>query len=64
MNDLLKQLTEAVGVSGAEKEVRSHSRSIADRVDEWSVDTMGNLTATKRGTGDYDMRACSWMPHG
>ncbi|MBP6015491.1 MAG: M20/M25/M40 family metallo-hydrolase [Candidatus Promineofilum sp.] len=57
MNDLLKQLTEAVGVSGAEKEVRLLIRDlIADHVDEWAVDTMGNLTATKRGTGDYNMR--------
>ncbi len=57
MNDLLKQLTEAVGVSGDEKEVRLLIRDlIADHVDEWSVDTMGNLMATKRGTGQYDMR--------
>lgn len=57
MNDLMKQLTEAVGVSGAEKEVRLLIRDlIADHVDEWSVDTMGNLMATKRGTGQYDLR--------
>ena len=57
MNDLLKQLTEAVGVSGAEKEVRLLIRDlIADHVDEWSVDTMGSLIAIKRGTGEYDMR--------
>lgn len=57
MNDLLKQLTEAVGVSGAEKEVRLLIRDlIADYVDEWSVDAMGNLVAIRRGTGQYDMR--------
>ena len=57
MNDLLRQRTEAVGVSGAEKEVRLLIRDlIADHVDEWSVDAMGNLLATKRGTGQYDMR--------
>jgi endoglucanase len=57
MNDLLIQLTEAVGVSGAEKEVRLLIRDlIAGHVDEWSVDTMGNLLATKRGTGQYDWR--------
>ncbi len=57
MNDLLKQLTEAVGVSGDEKEIRLHIRDlIADHVDEWTVDTMGNLLATKRGTGQYNMR--------
>lgn len=57
MNDLLKQLTEAVGVSGAEKEVRLLIHDlIADHIDEWFVDTMGNLLAVKRGTGQYDMR--------
>ncbi|CUS01930.1 putative aminopeptidase [Candidatus Promineifilum breve] len=57
MNDLLRQLTEAVGVAGAEKEVRLLIRDlIADHVDEWRVDTMGNLLATKRGTGQYDLR--------
>jgi endoglucanase len=57
MNELLKQLTEAVGVSGAEKEVRLLIRDlIADHVAEWSVDTMGNLLATKRGTGQFDWR--------
>lgn len=57
MNDLLKQLTEAAGVSGDENDVRLLIRDlIADHVDEWSVDTMGNLLATKRGTGQYDMR--------
>lgn len=57
MNDLLRQLTEAVGVAGAEKEVRLLIRDlIADHVDEWHVDTMGNLLATKRGTGQYDLR--------
>lgn len=57
MNDLLRQLTEAVGVSGAEKEVRLLIRDlIAEHVDQWSVDAMGNLLATKRGTGEYEMR--------
>ena len=57
MNELLRQLTEATGVSGAEKEVRLLIRDlIADHVDEWSVDTMGNLLATKRGTGASDLR--------
>lgn len=57
MNELLKQLTEAVGVSSQEKEVRLLIRDlIADYVDEWSVDALGNLLATKRGTGQYDLR--------
>lgn len=57
MNELLQQLTEAVGVSGYEKEVRRLIRDlIADHVDEWDVDTMGNLIATKRGTGATNLR--------
>jgi putative aminopeptidase FrvX len=57
MNELLKQLTEAVGVSSTEKEVRLLIRDlIADDVDEWHVDTMGNLIALKKGTGAVDLR--------
>lgn len=57
MNELLKQLTEAVGVSGAENEVRLLIRDlIADHVNEWEVDTIGNLIAFKKGTGDSDLR--------
>lgn len=49
MNDLLKQLTEAVGVSGDEKEVRLLIRNlIKEHVDEWRVDAMGNLIALQR----------------
>lgn len=57
MNELLKNLTEAVGVSGAENEVRVMIRDlIADLVDEWRVDAMGNLIALKKGTGASDLR--------
>lgn len=57
MNELLKNLTEAVGVSGAEKEVRLLIRDlIQDHVDEWHVDAMGNLIALKKGTGAVDLR--------
>jgi endoglucanase len=57
MNELLKQLTEANGVSGDEKEIRLLIRDlIADHVDEWRVDAMGNLLAVKRGTGASDLR--------
>lgn len=57
MNDLLQQLTEAIGVSGSEKEVRLLIRDlIADHVDTWSVDPMGNLFATKQGTGQVPLR--------
>jgi len=57
MNELLKNLTEAVGVSGAEKEIRLLIRDlIADHVDTWRVDTMGNLIAVKKGTGAVPLR--------
>ncbi|MFQ5422054.1 MAG: M42 family metallopeptidase, partial [Anaerolineae bacterium] len=57
MNELLKNLTEAVGVSGDEKEVRLLIRDlIADHVDEWRVDAMGNLIALKKGTGASNLK--------
>ena len=57
MNTLLQQLTEAVGVSGREKEVRTIIKDhIAEHVDKWHVDTMGNLVAYKKGTGESDLR--------
>jgi endoglucanase len=57
MNELLKRLTEASGVSGAENEVRRLIRDlISEHVDEWSVDTMGNLIALKKGTGASPLR--------
>lgn len=57
MNELLKQLTEAAGVASNEKEVRLLLRDLIDpHVDEWRVDTMGNLIALKKGTGDSDLR--------
>jgi putative aminopeptidase FrvX len=57
MNELLKKLSEATGVSSAEKEIRILIRDlIADHVDEWHVDSMGNLIALKSGTGDLDLR--------
>jgi len=57
MNELLKQLTEAIGVSGAENEIRGLIRDlIADHVDEWWVDGMGNLLAMKKGRGESELR--------
>ncbi|MCK5922596.1 MAG: hypothetical protein KAG66_16765, partial [Methylococcales bacterium] len=57
MNTLLQKLSNAVGVSGAEKEVRLLIKDeIADHVDEWRVDSMGNLIALKKGTGALDLR--------
>ncbi len=57
MNKLLKQLTEVTGVAGDEQRVRSLIRDlISDHVDEWRVDTLGNLIAIKKGTGENDLR--------
>lgn len=57
MNELLKNLTEAVGVSGAENEVRVLIRDLIEpHVDEWRVDAMGNLIALKKGTGQSDLK--------
>jgi len=57
MNQLLKDLTEAVGVSSYEHEVRLLILDrIKDHIDEWHVDAMGNLIALKKGTGASDLR--------
>jgi len=57
MNELLQQLTETAGIAGNEIEVRRLIRDlIADHVDTWRVDTMGNLIATKKGSGESDLR--------
>jgi putative aminopeptidase FrvX len=57
MNELLKRLTEASGVSGFETEVRTLIRDlILDHVDEWHVDAIGNLIAIKRGNGDTNLK--------
>lgn len=57
MDDLLKQLSEAVGVSGTEKEVRLLIRNlIQPHVDEWRVDALGNLIALKKGDGSSPHR--------
>jgi putative aminopeptidase FrvX len=57
MNELLQQLTEAVGVSGVEKEVRLLIKGLIEaHVDSWHVDGMGNLIAVKKGTGESSLR--------
>ncbi|GAB4474412.1 MAG: M42 family metallopeptidase [Anaerolineae bacterium] len=49
---ILKQLSEAIGVSGAEGEVRAViTRLVTPYVDEVRVDSMGNVFAYKKGTG-------------
>jgi endoglucanase len=57
MNQLLKNLTEAVGVSSGEQEVRALIIDlIKDHVEEWRVDALGNLIALKKGTGASPLR--------
>lgn len=57
MNELLKNLTEATGVSGDEREIRRLIRDlIVDHVDEWWVDALGTLIALKKGTGVSPLR--------
>ncbi len=65
MNKLLKKLTEAVGVSGEEKEVRKLIQDlIADHVDSTRIDAMGNLIAIKEGTGELDWDGHGRCPYG
>ena len=50
---LLKELTQINGVSGCEKNVREYIvEKIAMYADEITIDTIGNLIAFKKGTGE------------
>jgi putative aminopeptidase FrvX len=52
MKDTIKQLVEAFGPSGSEDQIRALIRQqIAGLADEVRTDTMGNLIATKKGSG-------------
>ncbi|MCB9437438.1 MAG: M42 family metallopeptidase [Anaerolineales bacterium] len=54
---LLKELTEAAGVSGAEDEVRKLIlNEIKDHVSDIRIDSMGNILAVKKGTGASSLR--------
>ena len=54
---LLRRLSEAAGVSGREGAVRTVLlESIRDRVDACRIDSMGNLIALKKGTGESALR--------
>lgn len=54
---LLRELCEAIGVSGDEGEVRSLIlKHIRDYVEDIQIDAMGNLLAVKRGTGQVRLR--------
>src|SRR5512143_278146 len=54
---ILKQLSEAIGVSGAEGELRSRILDlIKPHVDDIQTDTIGNVIATRKGTGSIGLR--------
>ncbi len=54
---MLRELSEAIGVSGAEDEVRALiADAICGHVDDLQIDAMGNLLAVRRGTGASDLR--------
>ncbi|MDY7075386.1 MAG: M42 family metallopeptidase [Chloroflexota bacterium] len=54
---ILRELSEAVGVSGDEGDVRAILLdAVREHVDEINVDTIGNVLAFKRGTGRQRMR--------
>jgi putative aminopeptidase FrvX len=54
---LLRELSEAFGVSGCEDEVRGVIiEAIKDDVDEYRVDSIGNLIALKRGMGESELK--------
>lgn len=54
---LLKNLSEAFGVSGCEDEVREVIiEAIQGHVDEVRADSMGNLIALKRGMGESELK--------
>ncbi|MFZ5917848.1 MAG: M42 family metallopeptidase [Chloroflexota bacterium] len=53
----LKKLSEAVGVAGREDQVRQIVlEAIADRVDSYRVDTIGNVIAVKKGDGSSRLK--------
>lgn len=53
----LKDLSEAIGVSGDESAVRQIVLdAIKDHVTDIRIDPMGSVTALKKGTGESDMR--------
>jgi endoglucanase len=50
---LIKELSDIIGPSGFENEVAQRLRSLVEPyVDETRTDALGNLFATRRGTGD------------
>lgn len=55
--ELLRELCEAVGISGEEGEVRALIlEHIRDHVDDIQIDPIGSVLAVKRGTGAVNLR--------
>ncbi|MEN8098245.1 MAG: M42 family peptidase, partial [Chloroflexota bacterium] len=54
---IIKELSEAMGVSGAENHVRRIlKQAVAPYADEMWVDALGNLLVTQKGTGQTSMK--------
>ncbi|MBN1427781.1 MAG: M42 family metallopeptidase [Anaerolineae bacterium] len=54
---ILKQLSESIGVSGAEVEVRDLIlKLIKPHIDDIKTDTIGNIIATRKGTGESKLK--------
>jgi len=61
--ELLKQLSEAVAVSGDETELRKIIREqVKDKVTDLKTDTIGNLSGIKKGTGETPLRVLLTAP--
>ena len=55
--ELIKNLSEAFGVSGEETAVRKIVlNAIKEHVTDIHIDSIGNLTAFKKGTGEQNLR--------
>jgi len=62
--ELLKELTQAWGVAGREKNIRAIiKREIAPLADEMYTDNLGNLIALKRGKADADKKKIMLAAH-
>lgn len=62
--ELLKELTQAWGVAGREKNIRKIIyREIADLVDEIFIDAMGNIIALKKGIDSPDKKKIMLAAH-
>lgn len=58
---MLRRLSEAMGVSGSEKEIRRILRELAAPYGETWTDAMGTSMSTKRARGKKSWSARIWM---